>query len=138
MKEKIIIVLNGNELVPRELTVGEVEAVMESLMDHGVHVLERAAKEEPVPAVATALSVDLVRLNDSDRFEKGYLEKVDLLKRLTATEVRSLCEQVRLKNDFLAQEVGALVELGRRIQEEEAAKEVSVAALKISGDLPQD
>ena len=50
--------LNDKTLVPRELTVREVEMVMESLQNEEIHWLEAEFPNEPVPAAAIAQSLD--------------------------------------------------------------------------------
>ena len=82
--------LDGKKLNPRELTFAEIEKVLESLATEEIHPLETICPEEPVPALAVALSTDL-KLSD--------------LINLTPSTATQLIKEVKESNPFLCQAV---------------------------------
>lgn len=106
--EKMTIELNGKKLIPRELTVREVEALIEGMPGNDLHVLEDVASSIPVPIEAVELCVG---------------ETADSLKDLPATQVEELFRQVQMKNPYLARRVEALAELAGQIRLAEMAAE---------------
>lgn len=93
--------LNGKQLVPRELTINEIETLLGNL-DDTIHPLEAMCPQEPVPAAA-AMSVGV---------------EVDALLDLVPSLVPELMRQVREKNPFLTFAVETLADVGRRLQVE--------------------
>ncbi len=92
--ERKIIMLKGKELRPRELTVRQVLDVLENLVGQDVHILESVCPDEPVPAIAAAISVGV---------------DVEELTELTPTEVKELFGQVKKRNPFLVDAMGKLI-----------------------------
>lgn len=96
--------LKGKQLVPRELTIREIESLLDNLTGD-IHPLEAMFPEEPVPATAVAMSVGV---------------EVDELLDLGPSLVGELFRQVRVKNPFLTQAVETLAAVGRRILAEDS------------------
>ena len=92
--------LNGKVLVARELTVKEVDKILESLESEQMHPFEAIFPEEPVPALGMALSLDI---------------QADDLLDLPHSQLVTLISEVKEKNPFLVQKVERLAELGRKI-----------------------
>lgn len=86
--------LNGKQLAPRELTLREMERVLGDLGSGKPHLIETIVPEEPVSALAIAISVDI--------------ESPDALLDLTPTLIKDLAAQVREKNPSLARAVKTL------------------------------
>ena len=104
--------LNGKQLVPRELTIREVETLLQNL-EGDVHPLEAICPEEPVPAIAAAMSVGV---------------EVDELLDLVPSLVPELFRQVREKNPFLTQAVETLAAVGRQIQDADSKTSAAPSA----------
>lgn len=104
--------LNGKQLVPRELTIREIEILLSNLTAD-LHPLESMSPEEPVPAVAAAMSVGV---------------EVDELLDLVPSLVPELFRQVRVKNPFLTQAVETLAAVGRRILAEDSKTSAAPSA----------
>lgn len=113
--DKIKIELNGKPIIPRELTVREVEFVMESLMDTAMHPLEAMCPDEPIPAVAVALSIGQP-LDSQTNSSTEITERLDSLKDILPSQVPELFKQVREKNSFLAGAVENLAAAARQMQ----------------------
>jgi hypothetical protein len=121
--EQTTIELNGKKLIPRELTVREVEALIEGMPGKELHVLEDVAKDIPVPIEAVEMSVG---------------ETADNLRDLPATQVEELFRQVQIKNPYLARRVEALAELAGQIRLAELAAEEAKKASNPSSDRSAD
>ncbi len=104
--------LNGKPILPRELTVREVEMVMESLQSEDMHPLETMCPDEPIPALAIAISIGP---SLADRQELDA--RLDSLKDLTPSQIPELFKQVREKNSFLARAVENLAAIARQMQD---------------------
>jgi len=94
--------LNGKVLIARELTVKEVDKVLENLQSEEMHPFESMFPDEAVPALAMAMSLDITP---------------DDLLDLTYSQLVTLIDEVKKKNSFLVQKVEKLAELGRKIVE---------------------
>ncbi len=114
MPEITKIELNGKQLIPRELTVREVEAVMESLGNENLHILESMCPDIPIPASAVATSVG-VELED--------------LKDILPSQVPELFRQVKEKNSFLAQAVENLAGIASKMLADQGPDSTTSAAL---------
>lgn len=96
---------------PRELTVREIELVLESLGKQEIHPIETICPEEPIPAVAVALSTGPTVTSIEE-----LQPRLDALKDLLPSQVPELLKQVREKNSFLAQAVENLSAAARQLQ----------------------
>lgn len=116
--EKEKIELKGKVLVAEELTVRQVDQVMASLVKEEIHPLEAMCSDEPIPAVAVALSVGV---------------EVDDLSDLKPSQVVVLFKQVREANSFLAQAVEGLGTIAQKLLANEQNQTLE-EGLKISED----
>lgn len=93
--------VNGKDLVARELTLQELERVLQSLVADTVpHPLELECPDEPIPALALEVSVGV---------------PLDELMELLPSQVPELFRMVREVNPSLARRMIGLAEIGRKI-----------------------
>lgn len=104
LSDPMKIELNGKELVPEELTVRQVDAIIASLLGDETHPLETMCLDEPIPVKAAALSVGV---------------EIDALLDLKPSQVTELFKQVREANPFLAKAVEGLSSIAKNMLEEE-------------------
>ena len=106
--------LNGKALVARELTVNEVEKILKNLESQEMHPLEQLFPEEPVPALAMGMSLEV----DPEQ-----------LLDLPHSKLVTLFGEVKKENPFLVQAVERLAAVGQRIAalENEDREEESIA-----------
>lgn len=107
-KEGRAITLNGTPIIIRELTVAEVEAVLDALLENEPDIIETILPESPVPAPAIALSAG---------------RTIDELKQLPCSELRFVIEEVQEINPFLIMMLERLARIGRQLIETENEEE---------------
>lgn len=105
--------LNGKTLIPRELTVRQVETVMETLQNEEIHWLEAEFPDEPIPATAIAESVEV---------------ELDELKDILPSQLPILIQKVKEANPFLVGKVEALANIAREIQEKHSTTSADQSA----------
>lgn len=93
--------INGNKLTPRELTFTEVDLVLNSLLEPKVHPIEMVCPEEPVAALAIALSCGV---------------EIDELNELTPSAAKQLIGEVKQSNPFLCQAIENLAKIAMEAQ----------------------
>jgi phosphate uptake regulator len=136
MSELQKIELNGKPISARELTVREMDAVMENLKDNIMHPLEVIYPEALVPAVAVALSIGDRLADPSDVTELE--QRLDELKDIVPSMVPDLFKMVAEKNNSLVQAVINLAEVAERLQATEAETPTQEEDSTTSGDQSVD
>lgn len=136
MSELQKIELNGKPISARELTVREMDVVMENLKDNIMHPLEVIYPEALVPAVAVALSIGDRLADPSDVTELE--RRLDELKDIVPSMVPDLFKMVAEKNNSLVQAVINLAEVAERLQATEAETPIQEEVSTTSGDQSVD
>lgn len=96
--------LNGKPVEPRELTLREIEHVLQNLKDAEPHPLESVVPDEPVSALAIALSLAPSPLKEKSDIDHA----LDALLDLSPSQVKEAAVMVRDKNPSLARVIEGL------------------------------
>lgn len=91
---------------------------MESLINSEMHPLEAMCPDEPIPAIAVALSIGQ-QLDIQKNAAEEIVKRLDSLKDLLPSQVPELFKQVREKNSFLARAVENLAAAARQMQNQQ-------------------
>lgn len=124
MQNEPAITLNGKTLSPRELTLRELERVLDNLKTGQPHPIETVIAEEPISALALAISVGV----DPDE-----------LMELTPSQVKRLAGMVREQNPSLARAIEDLGALAARLLaavKEDPNQTALPESLTVSADQP--